>query len=150
MAEQPQGLSEPQVLDVLKTITYPGYNRDIVAFGMVQGIQVTGQNVQVTLQITSNQENIAARLQEITETALRTLPGVGTATVKVRLKSEAEPGAPQNRNPFSNAAALPGVQNIIAVASGKGGVGKSTVATNLAVALGRSSDWLTGCRYLWS
>jgi ATP-binding protein involved in chromosome partitioning len=136
MAEQPKGLSEPMVYEVLKTVRYPGYSRDIVSFGMVQDIQITGQNVRVTLQVTTNQQDIATKLQQATEEALRDLSGIGTVVVDVRLKAQAQAGAPQNRNPFENVAALPGVQHVIAVASGKGGVGKSTVAANIAVAIG--------------
>ena len=129
-------LSEPQIVDALKTVTYPGYSRDIVSFGMVQDIQVSGNDVRVALQMSSNQQDIAGQIQQATEAALRALPGVGGVAVEVRLKDQAPAGAPQNQNPFDNAAALPGVQHVVAVASGKGGVGKSTVATNLAVALG--------------
>jgi ATP-binding protein involved in chromosome partitioning len=136
MTEQHNRLSEPQVYEVLKTVQYPGYSRDIVSFGMVKGIQIQGRDIGVTLQITTNQQEIATKLQQATEEALRTLPEVGTVRVDVRLKGQAPAGARPNQNPFANVASLPGVQHTIAVASGKGGVGKSTVATNLAVALG--------------
>ena len=138
MAGQHKRFSEAQVYEVLKTVKYPGYSRDIVSFGMVKGLQVNGQDVGVTIQITTNQQDIAAQLRQATTEALRTLPGVGGVQVDVRLKDQAPAGAQPNQNPFANVAALPGVQHIIAVASGKGGVGKSTVATNLAVALGLS------------
>ncbi len=138
MSESQPSFTEPQVYEVLKTVKYPGYTRDIVSFGMVKGIQVRGADVGVTLQVTTNQPEIADKLRQATEAALRTLPGVGTIGVDVRLKSQAPAGSPVNQNPFDNQTGLPGVQNIIAVASGKGGVGKSTVATNLAVALGLS------------
>jgi ATP-binding protein involved in chromosome partitioning len=138
MAKQPKGLSESQIYDVLKSVNYPGYKRDIVSSGVVQGMEISGQNVRVSLQLNTNQQNIAAQLKQTTEAAVRTIPGVNTAAVEVRLKDQAQPGSPQNRNPFANLSALPGVQHVVAVASGKGGVGKSTVATNIAVALGMS------------
>jgi ATP-binding protein involved in chromosome partitioning len=138
MAGQHDRLSEAQVYEVLKTVKYPGYSRDIVSFGMVQGVQVRGQDIGVTIQITTNQQHIAAQLRQATAEALHTLPGAGAIQVDIRLKEQAAPGAPANQNPFANVAALPGVQHVVAVASGKGGVGKSTVATNLAVALGMS------------
>jgi len=130
-----QKLSEAQVHDVLKTVKYPGYTRDIVSFGLVKSVQVQGQNVAVTVQMTTNQSDVAAKIQQATEEALRALPDIGTVQVEVRLKDQAPAGPQTPQQPSPNVAPLPGVQNILAVASGKGGVGKSTVATNLAVAL---------------
>jgi ATP-binding protein involved in chromosome partitioning len=138
MAGPQNRLSEAQVYEVLKTVNYPGYSRDIVSFGMVKRVQVQGQDIGVSLQITTNQQHIAAQVRQATEDALRAIPGARAIHVDVRLKEQAPAGAQPNQNPFDNVAALPGVQHVIAVASGKGGVGKSTVATNLAVALGMS------------
>src|SRR5215467_1623537 len=134
-----QKLSEAQVYDVLKTVKYPGYTRDIVSFGLVKSVQVQGQNVEVMVQMTTNQQDVATKIQQAATEALRALPGVGAVQVEVRVKDQvrqepAPAGAQTPPQPTPNVTPLPGVQNIIAVASGKGGVGKSTVATNLAVA----------------
>ena len=130
-----QKLSEAQVYDTLKTVQYPGYTKDIVSFGLVKSVQVQGQNVEVVVQMTTNQQDVATKLQQVTEEALRALAGIGTVQVEVRLKDQVPAEVQTHQHATPHVAPLPGVQNIIAVASGKGGVGKSTVATNLAVAL---------------
>src|SRR5207247_7380740 len=73
--------------------------------------------------------------QQATAEVLRALPGIGTVQVEVRLKDHGAAEGHTHPQASSNVAPLPGVHNSIAVASGKGGVGKSTVATNVAVAL---------------
>lgn len=131
-----QKLSEAQVYDVLKTVQYPGYRRDIVSFGLVKSVQLQGQNVEVMVQMTTNQQEVATKIQQAATEALRALPGVGTVQVEVRVKGQAPAGGQTPQHPTPNVTTpLPGVHSIIAVASGKGGVGKSTVATNVAVAL---------------
>jgi ATP-binding protein involved in chromosome partitioning len=130
-----QKLSEAQVYEILKTVKYPGYTRDIVSFGLVKNVQIHEQNVDVVMQMTTNQQEVATQLQQATVEAIRGLPGIGSVQVDVRLRDHEAAQGHTHQQTSSNVAPLPGVHNILAVASGKGGVGKSTVATNLAVAL---------------
>ena len=83
-----QKLSEAQVYETLKTVKYPGYTRDIVSFGLIKSVQVHGQDVEVVVQMTTNQQEVAAKIQQATEETLRTLPGIGTVQVEVRLKDQ--------------------------------------------------------------
>src|SRR5215468_6780792 len=104
-----QKLSEAQVYDVLKTVKYPGYTRDIVSFGLVKSVQIQGQNIDVVVQMTTNQPDMAAKIQQAAAAALQALPGVGTVHVDVRLKEPASAGAQPHQHPTPQTAALPGV-----------------------------------------
>jgi len=144
--------TEAQVHDILKTVTYPGYSRDIVSFGMVKTISIEGKDVGVLIRLTEHQPQIADQIRQSVSTALRSLPGVGNLQVDLEMPPAPSPQAGHEHHghqhhghghgrqappfPTNEAQPLPGVQSIVAVASGKGGVGKSTVATNLAVSLG--------------
>ena len=144
-----QKLTEAQVHDILKTVTYPGYSRDIVSFGMVKNISIEGKNVGVLIRLTEHQPQIAEQIRQSVSAALRSLPGVGNLQVDLEMPPAPAPQAGHEHHghshgrqappfPTHEAQPLPGVHSIVAVASGKGGVGKSTVATNLAVALGQA------------
>jgi ATP-binding protein involved in chromosome partitioning len=125
-------VSEDQVKQVLTGVKYPGFSRDIVSFGLVKGVSISGGDVRVQLAIATNDPNIPATIKRDAEAALQQLGGVGSAKVLIDIHAPpAGAGAGANVGPTR----LPGVKHVIAVASGKGGVGKSTVAANLAVAL---------------
>jgi ATP-binding protein involved in chromosome partitioning len=135
-------LTSDTILAQLRGVKYPGYSRDIVSFGMVKEVQVDGTRVLVRIAVTTADEKIPRLLEENATAVIEAIPGVSEAVVKLEVsapvtKAMQAEGLPQTK--------IPGVKHIIAVASGKGGVGKSTVAANLAVALrGEKNDARVG------
>ena len=123
-------ISEEQVRDALRGVRYPGFSRDIVSFGLVKNVEIDNGEIKVQLALATNDPNIPATIKSEAEKTLRGLVGVRNA--KVLIDIHAPPGG---AGATVGATRLPGIKHVIAVASGKGGVGKSTVAANLALAL---------------
>jgi len=121
---------EEQAMNVLKSVKYPGFTRDIVSFGLVKSVNIDNGEVKVQLALATNDPNVPATIKNEAEKALRAIDGVRSAKVLIDIHAP-----PTGAGAGVGAARIPGIKHVIAVASGKGGVGKSTVAANLAVAL---------------
>ena len=124
-------LTQDDIKNALKAVKYPGYSRDIVSFGLVKEISATQGGVSVVMQLTTSNPDAARQIKEDSERVLKALPEVKHVHIEVRQPAagQAAPSALPNQN------RIPGVKRVIAVASGKGGVGKSTCSVNLACAL---------------
>ncbi len=137
MSKASSQISPEALRGVLRGIKEPGSGRDIVAAGLVEGLEVREGLVQVTLLTDRARAAAMEPVRREVEAVLARQPGVVNATAV--LTAHKQGAAPQAAaGPAGKPALLlPGVKAIVAVASGKGGVGKSTVAVNLAVALAR-------------
>ncbi|MBS0658039.1 MAG: Mrp/NBP35 family ATP-binding protein [Verrucomicrobia bacterium] len=131
-------LTEELVRETLRGVKYPGFSRDIVSFGLVREIQADAAsgNLMVRIVVATNDPRVPQGIKDGATAALEGIPGVGEIDLRIDIQNppnaQASGGGVQAGERQSE---IPGVKHIVAVASGKGGVGKSTVAANLALAL---------------
>ncbi|MBL8917464.1 MAG: Mrp/NBP35 family ATP-binding protein [Myxococcaceae bacterium] len=124
-------VQESDVLKALSTVIDPDLNLDVVKAGMVKDLKIDGSTVSVTIELTTPACPLKEKIKSDAEVALKKVSGLADLKLAMTAKTRAGPtGA-------SKDSLLPGVKNVVLVGAGKGGVGKSTVALNLAVALAK-------------
>jgi ATP-binding protein involved in chromosome partitioning len=126
----PSEVTEAAVLTALQAVKDPDLHRDIVTLGFVKNLAINGGQVSFTIELTTPACPVKDQMRDQARIAVSAVPGV--TAVEVQMTAKVRPAAAD----FSRTG-VPGIKNVIAVGAGKGGVGKTTVAVNLAVALAK-------------
>ena len=125
-------MTENEILKALSNVQEPDLGKDLVTLNMVKDIVINGDDVAFTVVLTTPACPLKDQIQDECQAAIERIAGVPRADIAIEFSAMVRP-----RGGVLDKAAIPGVSHVIAVSAGKGGVGKSTVAVNLAVALAR-------------
>jgi ATP-binding protein involved in chromosome partitioning len=128
------GLDQQSILDALKAVNDPDLHRDIVSLGFIKDLKIDGGRVAFTIELTTPACPVKDQMRDQAKAAVLRVPGVSAVEVQMGARVREAVGADSGRQP------LEGVKNVIAVGAGKGGVGKTTVAVNLAIALAKAGS----------
>ncbi|HYG76798.1 MAG TPA: P-loop NTPase [Planctomycetota bacterium] len=120
-------VSEAQVLDALRNVYDPDLNRDIVSLGFIKNLKICGSAIGFEIELTTPACPVKDQLKQQAHDLVKAIPGVDAVNVTMTAQTRGRP--------VGSGDVLKGVKNVVAIASGKGGVGKSTATTNLALAL---------------
>src|SRR3954452_1095517 len=124
-------VEQAPVLEALKVVRDPDLNRDIVSLGFIKDLKIDGGRVAFTIELTTRACPVKDQMRDQARAAVMRVPGV--TSVDVQMSAQVREAAA----PDAGRQSLPGVKNVIAVGAGKGGVGKTTLAVNLAIALAK-------------
>ncbi|MXW22775.1 MAG: Mrp/NBP35 family ATP-binding protein [Candidatus Dadabacteria bacterium] len=129
-------LTRERIIKVLKGVNYPGFNRDIVSFGLVKDILVEGSKINLSIVLPKPDKKIQSAIEEEIRKAVFGIPGVEDLSMKIGSRPQKQIATDAG----GEKSKLPDIKYYIAVASGKGGVGKSTIATNLSLAISKKRE----------
>ena len=135
-------MDNPQILELLKSVKYPGFSRDIVSFGLIKEITINNDTINIDLALkTKNEEKKNEVVNSINQILSQHFKKINIEIIdeSPNRTTPNQTGAPAQQSQFN----LSNIKNVIAIASGKGGVGKSTIAANIALAL-REDNYSVG------